>query len=68
MKQDRSEPMLLTMPKIIHDLISRESYGTGLAKQEIIRQILKKHYSEIHELDVILEQDRLRKKLEQTIK
>ena len=35
----------LHMPVILYDMIARESYQTSTSKQEIVRQIVRAHYS-----------------------
>ena len=68
MRIDNPEFIHFRCPRILADLLNKESFSTGLSKQDVLRQIIKKHYSEQYGLDVMLEQDRLRKQIEQTIK
>ena len=50
----------LHMPVILYDMIARESYQTSTSKQEIVRQIVRAHYSKKYGKDVFLELDEIK--------
>ena len=48
------------MPQVLFDMISRESFQTSISKQEIIRQIIKSHFSKKYGKDVYLEREEIK--------
>ena len=50
----------INMPQVLFDMISRESFQTSISKQEIIRQIIKSHFSKKYGKDVYLERDEIK--------
>jgi hypothetical protein len=68
MRIENPELIHFRCPRILADLLNKESFTTGLSKQDVLRSIIKKHYSDQFGMDVMLEQERLRKTIEQNIK
>ena len=50
----------INVPQVIFDMISRESFQTSISKQEIIRQILRAHFSKKYGKDVYLEREEIK--------
>jgi hypothetical protein len=50
----------INMPRVLFDMISRESFQTSISKQEIIRQIIRAHFSKKYGKDVFLERDEIK--------
>jgi len=63
-KIEQADFVHLRIPRFVADLIARESFQSGVSKQEVVRQILRKHFSERYGADVILDSDKVRKTIE----
>jgi hypothetical protein len=50
----------INMPQVLFDMISRESFQTSISKQEIIRQIIRSHFSKKYGKDVFLEREEIK--------
>lgn len=48
------------MPIILYDMIARESFQTSTSRQEIVRQIIRAHFSKKYGKDVYLEREEIK--------
>ena len=60
MSKAKNQLVHLHMPAILYDMIARESFQTATSKQEIVRQIIRAHYSKKYGKDVYLERDEIK--------
>ena len=66
MKYENTEVIHLRIPTVLAQFINRASFQTGISKQEIIRQIVRKHFSDSQGYDIVLEHHK--KTIEQNTK
>lgn len=60
MSKGKNQLVHLHMPVILYDMIARESFQTSTSKQEIVRQIVRAHYSKKYGKDVFLEREEIK--------
>jgi len=60
MSNSKSQLVHLHMPTVLYDMVARESFQAGTSKQEIVRQILKNHFSKKYGKDVYLEREEIK--------
>lgn len=60
MSKGKNQLVHLHIPVILYDMIARESFQTSTSKQEIVRQILRAHYSKKYGKDVYLEREEIK--------
>lgn len=60
MSKGKNQLVHLHMPVILYDMIARESFQTSTSKQEILRQIVRAHYSKKYGKDVYLEREEIK--------
>lgn len=63
-KIEQAEFLHLRIPRFVGDLIARESFQSCISKQEVVRQILRKHFSERYGADVLLDSEKVRRIIE----
>jgi len=60
MSKGKNQLVHLHMPVILYDMIARESFQTSTSKQEIVRQIIRAHFSKKYGKDVFLEREEIK--------
>lgn len=60
MAKGKNQLVHINMPVILYDMIARESFQTSTSKQEILRQIVRAHYSKKYGKDVYLEREEIK--------
>ena len=60
MSNSKAQLVHLNIPTVLYDMVARESFQAGTSKQEIVRQILKNHFSKKYGKDVYLERDEIK--------
>jgi len=54
----------LRVPKFMYELLARESFISGLSRQEVIRQMIKRCLNEKYQCDILLRSDKVREQIE----
>lgn len=60
MSKGKNQVVHLHMPIILYDMIARESFQTSTSRQEIVRQIIRAHFSKKYGKDVYLEREEIK--------
>ncbi len=60
MPKSKNQLVHLHIPVVLFDMIARESFQASVSRQEIVRQMLKNHFSKKYGKDVYLERDEIK--------
>jgi len=55
MKQQNSQLIHFSVPYRLFELLNKEAFTTGMSKQELLRQIVRKHFTDALGYDVLLD-------------